>query len=267
MINIPAIFFARSIGLDYPSTNPTASNLIESLSHAESVKALGRSRLIFNGIDFSKCTTAKDALFKLLAGTYELVGRIEGNFGSLISVYVFATLVNAGKGNFFQEKELNETDSKVDLQEDILKFGRIIQLMTDDERNALIQGLRESIEQTIKKMVKSNDFRQSNDAVRKMIFLLSQNHDQFSVTTIEMLLAPKVKQSNKRLPIQLSIIIQNLLLAVDRSDTELVDKLITELSSAYGSNNLITRPVEIFQISKTKSMWDTKDSESWREQL
>jgi hypothetical protein len=267
MINIPAIFFARSMGIDYPATNPTASNLIESLSKVDSITALGRSRLIFKGIDFSKSTTAKDALFKLLSETYELVGRIENNFGSLISAYVFAKLVDVGNGSLFQSTDLNDGDSKIDLQIDILNLGRIIEFMTEDERTALMQGFRDSIEQSISRMSRSNDFRQSSDAVRKMIFLLSRNHDQFAVSVIEMLLAAKVKESNKGLPVQLSLIIKKLLIAVDRSDTDLVDKLIIELSTSYGSNNLISRPVEIFELSKSKSMWDSRDSESWREQL
>jgi len=267
MITIPAIFFARSMGIDYPSTNPSASNLIESLSKVDSITALGRSRLIFKGINFSKSTTAKDALFKLLSETYELVGRIENNFGSLISAYVFAKLVDVGNGIIFQSTDLNDGYPKVDFHKDILNLGTFINFMTDDERNALIQGLRDSIEQTIIRMIRSNDFRQSNDAVRKLIFLLSHNHDQFAVSTIEMLLVPKVKESSKGLPVQLSVIIQKLLLAVDRSDTDLVDKLIIELSTTYGSSNLISRPVEIFEQSQSKGMWDSLDSESWREQL
>jgi hypothetical protein len=184
----------------------------------------------------------------------------------LIAVYVFAKLVDAGKGSFFQLDVMGRVKSQDDHEADILNFGRIITFMTDDERSDLLQGFRDLIEKTINRMVKSNDFRQSNDAVRKMIFLLSHNHDQFAVSMIEMLLAPKVKESKKGLPIQLSVIIQKLLLAVDRSDTEVVDKLIVELSSSYGSNNLISRPIEIFERFESKGMWDSIDSESWREQ-
>ena len=76
MINIPAIFFARSMGIDYPATNPTASNLIESLSKVDSINALGRSRLIFKGIDFSKSTTAKDALFKEIIDSQKRYAKV-----------------------------------------------------------------------------------------------------------------------------------------------------------------------------------------------
>jgi hypothetical protein len=266
MINITAIFFARSMGIEYPSTNPTATNLIESLTNEDSIIAIGRARLIFRGADFSNCVTAKDALFKLLAETYELVGRIERSLDSLISVYVYSKLIDLSQGNVFKLTDLNNSNSVVGLNKDILNLGRIVEFMTESERNSLTQGLRDSIEKTVSTMIRCNDFREFHGAIRKLIFLLSNNHDQFAAYLIELLLAPKVKESYRGLPLQLSVIIQKLLVAVDRNDTNLVDKLIVDLSRAYGTSNLISKPVEIFEHSNSKSMWDHKDSELWREQ-
>jgi len=269
MLRISPSLFSRLIGISYPPTRPSISNLIDSISEDEALICLGRVLKKFSEFLPANTISAKSSIFFILSEMEKKLCLFEKDFNSLIIFYFGIRPSADSTESWFW------TDMHKELSAEILGATgnhppityQILNLVSDRPSEDCISRLKGLIHDCADRSIQNSDSKSLNEHISTLLFIMQKiGSNEFGDDLLKKLLSSWSSGSAiGQFPVQLSPLVHELVDAVLRKDKKTVDLILDRLSAHYGDT---PKAHEIYTSieSKQSSWWSKVDFNWWKEQ-
>jgi len=252
MITISPSIFCRFIGVDYPPTNPSLTNLIESLSKKQLEIAFGRIIFTF-GRPQKQESLAKEALLAYVAHIESQLSKIESDVFFLSLHYFGISWSDRSTKDWWWSNKHLKICNKIlsDKWQSIETKSKFFMLVADEPTNIYKKNIESLILDHINFFISNNQFDLINDISNFYLNMspeIGKSEDQFYKKIISTIIFYNSKNKNGPIHANIVLLLNNLVSAIARDDNIAINKSLKELNIACGnSSNVITNEYQYFK--------------------